>query len=58
MGTKSNQALAKGHVLFQKRLGTAAMPIKGGTQEAKFKYMETLGKGDPTKQSVPQSPAK
>ena len=41
-GTKSDQNLAKGHVLFQKRLGTAAMPIKGGTQEAKFQRLLSL----------------
>ena len=41
-GTKSNHTLAKGHVLFQKRLGTAAMPIKGGTQEVKFQRLLSL----------------
>ena len=29
-------------MLFQKRLGTAAMPIKGGTQEAKFQRLLSL----------------
>ena len=41
-GTKANQNLAKGYELFQKRLGTAAMPIKGGTQEAKFQSLLSL----------------
>ena len=41
-GTKSDQNLAKGHVLFQKHLGTAAMPIKGGTQEAKCQRLLSL----------------
>ena len=41
-GTKSSQTLAKGHVLFQRRLGTAAMPIKGGTQETKFQRLLSL----------------
>ena len=41
-GTKSDQNLAKGHVLFQRHLGTAAMPIKGGTQEAKFQRLLSL----------------
>ena len=31
-GTRSNQTLAKGHVLFQKRLGTSAVLFKGGFQ--------------------------
>ena len=41
-GTKSSQTLAKGHVLFQKRLGTAAMLFKGGTQEANIQRLLSL----------------
>ena len=41
VGTKSDQNLATGQVLYQKHLGTAATLIKGGTQEAKFHFLGT-----------------
>ena len=42
VGTKSDQNLATGQVLYQKHLGTAATLIKGGTQEAKFQRLLSL----------------
>ena len=42
VGTKFDQNLATGQVLYQKHLGTAATLIKGGTQEAKFQRLLSL----------------
>ena len=44
-GTKSSRALAKGHLLSQRRLGTAAMLFKGGTSFlGTARYAEKVGK--------------